>query len=123
PSQGLLDRLAEALDRLDAREALVVGSDDVPRGMVRGGSIDHVVHRPVVLRPLAAVAPVLARDLEALVGRVLARAEALQLLAHRDGEPELRHDRARSRELLLEIVDLVVGAHPVESGAVALDAL
>src|SRR5450631_276644 len=122
-SEPRLDALAEHLERLDAREELIVGGDHVPRGEIRGRAVDHVVHRALVLRPLLAVAPVLVGDLEALVGSLLARLEAAQLFRGRDGEPELHHEGARARELLLEVVDLVVGAHPVELGGEALDPL
>src|SRR5437868_7943707 len=90
--QARLDALAQALQRPDAREELAVGGDHVPRRGVRGRALDHVVHRALVLRPLLAVAPVLGRDLEALVGDLLARAEAPELLLRRDGHPELGDD-------------------------------
>src|SRR5258706_1078307 len=121
--QRRLDALAQALERLDAREVLVVGGDDVPRSRVGGGALDHVVHGARVIRPLLAVAPVLGGDLEALVGRFLARLEAAQLLARGDRKPELRDDGTGLDDLLLELVDLAIGAHPVELGSESLDTL
>src|SRR5512140_1549543 len=91
-SELRFDALAEALEGLDAREELVVRGDDGPRRVVGRGALDHVVHRALVRRPLLAVAPVLVRDLEALVGRVLPRLEAPQLLRGGDREPEFRDD-------------------------------
>src|SRR6476659_978200 len=122
-SELRLDPVAQPLQRLDAREELVVGGDHVPRRGIGRGALDHVVHRARVGGPLLAVAPVLGGDLEALVRDVLARLEAAQLLGGRDGQPELGDDGAGLGELLLELVDLAVGAHPVELGAELLHAL
>src|SRR2546421_398748 len=69
PSRSALDRLRERLQHGDPREFLVVRRDHVPRRGLRGRALDHVVHRQLVLRPLLAVAPVLGRDLVALVRR------------------------------------------------------
>src|SRR5207244_3717440 len=49
--------------------------------------------------------------------------ETLQLFFGGDGEPELDNDGAVAMQLVLEIVDLGIGAHPVGFGTIALDAL
>ena len=77
----------------------------------------------LVRAPLGAIAPVVRRDLEALEWRLLARLEALQLLGLAHLEPEFANNRVVVDELLLELVDLLVRAAPVEFGTIAFDAL
>ena len=79
--------------------------------------------RLLVVVPALAVAPVVRRDLEVLERRLLARVEARELLGLADLQPELADDRAAFGQLLLELVDLVVGALPVGDAAEAFDAL
>src|SRR5262249_50217060 len=73
--------------------------------------------------PLGAVAPVLLGELVLFVGRLLAIAKARQLLVGGDVQPELLHQAARLRQLLLEVVDLAVGALPLARAAETFDAL
>ena len=60
---------------------------------------------------------------EALEGRTLARLEARELLRLADLQPELDDDRAASGEMLLELIDFGIGAHPILHGAEPFDAL
>src|SRR5262249_14371679 len=87
------------------------------------GAVDHVADRDLVGVPLLAVAPVLRRDLEALEAGRLALLEAAELLLLGHREPELADDEAVARQVLLEVVDLRVGAHPVGLAGEALEAL
>src|SRR4051812_172597 len=102
---------------------LVVRLDEDPWRVRGARALDHVGGRHLVFVPFVAVAPILARDLEALEARLLALLEAAQLLLFRDLQPVLGDDGAVARELLLERVDLRVGAQPVGLAAEALDAL
>src|SRR6516165_6869289 len=54
---------------------------------------------------------------------MLSSAKALELLCLADLQPELDDDHASVDEQLLELVDLVVGSHPVRRGAKPFDAL
>ena len=103
--------------------ALVVRRDQRPRCDLGAGAVNHVARRLLVGLPFAAVAPVLGRDLVAFVTDLLALLEALELFLRADLEPELDQHASVAHELLLEVVDLAVGAHPVVLGAQALDAL
>src|SRR5262249_27085669 len=116
-------RSASIDNTLRREKYLSFDSMGVPGRDVGAGAIHHVADRRLVGLPLFAVAPVLLRDLEALETGLLALLEAVQLLLLRDREPELDHDDVVVREMLLEVVDLGVGAHPVGLAAQPLDAL
>src|SRR5262245_22404467 len=118
-----LEPLDDGLEDLEAGKRLVVGFDQRPGRDLGARAIDEVAHRRLVRVPLLAIAPVVGRDLEALERRLLALAEAAKLLGFADLKPELDDDRAAVDELLLELVDLVVRAHPVGSRAIAFDPL
>src|SRR3954451_4565097 len=121
--EGLLEPVAQGPQDLDPGPALVLGLDQGPGRVGRAGPVDHVVDGRLVLAPPLAVAPVLRRDLEPLELRPLALLEAPELLVLADGEPELDHDDAGLRELLLEVVDLAVGPQPLGRAGEALHAL
>src|SRR6185437_11439471 len=121
--EPLLDRLDQRPQHLHPGEELVLRLDQRPGRDLGAGPVDHVARRPPVRVPLGAVAPVLFRDLEALERAPLALAEAAELLLLAHLEPELDEDEAVPGELLLEVVDLGVRAHPVRLGGEALDAL
>src|SRR5512140_476607 len=61
--QPLLDGGDDGLKRLHAGVPLVVGFDDGPGRVRRGGVLEHVLDRLGVLVPLGAVAPVLLGEL------------------------------------------------------------
>src|SRR5438046_5666451 len=122
-AQRSLEAPDNRLQHLDSREVLVVCFDQRPWRKLRRRAIDHVGDRLLVRAPLGAIAPVVRRDLEALERRLLARLEALQLLGLAHLEPELANNRVVVDELLLELVDLLVRAAPVELGTIAFDAL
>ena len=103
--------------------ALVIRLDQRPGGVRGGGALDHVGGGLLVGVPLATVAPVLLGNLELLEAGFLPLLEPAQLLFLGDLEPELGDDGAVARELLLELVDLGVGAHPVGFGAETFDPL
>ena len=86
-------------------------------------ALEHVLHGGLVGVPLASVPPVVGRDLVAFEWHFLPLLEALQLLLRADVEPELADDDLGLHELLLEVVDLRVGALPLDVGGEALDAL
>src|SRR3984893_2149798 len=108
---------------LDSRVALILCFDQRPRRDLGAGTIDHVADGDFVLIPLFAIAPVFGGYLEALECGVLARPEASQLLRLADLQPELDDNRVAGGELFLELVDLVVGTHPLVDGAIAFDPL
>ena len=124
---GLLKRLLQTLvhgiEHLDSGEVLVVRFDERPRREVRARALDHLVHRARVVVPAFAVAPVLLGELPALERGPLTILEAAQLLVGRDVQPELHEHDAVIGELLLERVDLVVGALPLRWRRESLDAL
>src|SRR5512145_2714230 len=122
-SQALLEGLARGAKDLDPREVLVVARDERPRGPERARAGHHLVHRLLVLVPLLPVAPVIVTELPALVRRLRALLEALQLLGFRDVQPELHEHDAVLDELILERVDFRVGAAPLGLGREPLDAL
>src|SRR5437879_263177 len=119
----LLDAIGDRVQYLDARVVLVLGLDQRPRCDFGAGAIDHVAHRLFVRVPFLAVAPVVGGDLELLERRAFARLETPQLLGLADLQPELDDDRVAPSKLLLELIDLVVGTHPVVDAAITLDAL
>src|SRR5690349_8343104 len=121
--ETLLQSVVDRREHLDAREALVFGLHQRPGRDLGARAVDHVADRALVGAPFLAVAPVVRRDLEALEGGPAASAEALELLALADLQPELDDDRSAFGELLLELVDLAVGAHPVAHAAVPFDPL
>src|SRR4051812_3582619 len=112
-----LQLLADGLQHLHARVALVLRLDQRPRHELGRRALDHVRGGLLVVAPALAVAPVVRRDLEALERRLLPFLEALQLLVARDLQPELADHDAADDELLLELVDLVVGAQPLRRRA------
>src|ERR1017187_7497707 len=118
-----LDALADCLEHFKAREFLVVRLHERPGGASGRRALDHVGGGRLVEIPLLAVTPVLRRDLEALEPHAFALLEAPELLLPGDLHPELAQHGRRALELLLEIVDLRIGAHPVGLRAEALDAL
>src|ERR1700724_3170794 len=122
-----IHRAFEALDDgaqdLDSRVVLILCFDQRPRRDLGAGTIDHVADGDLVLIPLFAIAPVFGCNLEALECRVLARPEASQLLRLADLQPELDDNRVAGGELFLELVDLVVGTHPLVDGAITFHPL
>src|SRR5439155_20939386 len=86
-------------------------------------AVDHVADGGLVGVPLLAVAPVLGGDLEALEAGLLAQLEAGKLLFFANRQVELGEDDLVLDKLILEVVDLGVGAPPVGLAAEALDAL
>src|SRR3954451_21432444 len=121
--QPLLDRRDHGLDHLHARKALRVPLHEVPRRPLGARALEHVLDGLAVGGPLAAVAPVLVRELVLLERVLLARLEALELLLVGEVQPQLHEYRAVPGEHLLEPVDLVVGAPPLLDGGEALDTL
>src|SRR5216683_2078293 len=121
--QRAFETLDDGPQDLDSRVVLVLCFDQRPRRDLGAGTIDHVADRDFVLIPLLAIAPVLGSDLETFERRVLPRPEASQLLRLADLQPELDDDRVAGRELFLELIDLVVGTHPLIDGGIALDPL
>src|SRR3984893_1465594 len=103
---------------LDSRVVLILCFDQRPRRDLGAGTIDHVADGDFVLIPLFAIAPVFGGDLEALECRVLPRPEASQLFRVADLQPELDDNRVAGGELFLELVDLVVGTHPLVDRAI-----
>src|ERR1017187_2612646 len=83
----------------------------------------HIFHGFVVAAPFLAVAPILRRQLPALVRRVLALLEPFQLFFGTDLQPELHHHGACVHKLPLEIVDLPIGPLPRVLRAESLPAL
>lgn len=77
------------------------------------GSLDHLVYCLLVEVELFAVAPVFVSDLPALLGVLLPGLEACQLGVLIDVEPELDHNGAEIREVLLHFVDLAEGPFPL----------
>src|SRR5438270_2310496 len=108
---------------LDSRVAFILCFDPRPRHDLGARAIDHVADGDFVLIPLFAIAPIFGGDLETLECRVLARPEASQLLRLADLQPELDDNRVAGGELFLELVDLVVGTHPLVDRAIAFHPL
>src|ERR1700676_622186 len=121
--QRAVETLDDGAQDLDSRVVLILCFDQRPRRDLGAGTIDHVADGDLVLIPLFAIAPVFGCNLEALECRVLARPEASQLLRLADLQPELDDNRIAGGELFLELVDLVVGTHPLVDSAIALDPL
>ena len=76
---ALLDPMDRRLEHLHPGEALLLARDDVPRGEVVVGALEHLLGGAGVGRGLLAVAPVLGGDLPAPQRVVLAVLEAAQL--------------------------------------------
>src|SRR5574338_258475 len=108
---------------LDPGEILIVRLHQGPGRNFGAGAVHHVAHRMLVVGGPLPVAPVLGGDLEALVGLGLPLMEAGELLVGADGQPELHHQPPSPHHLVLEIVDLGIGPHPVGLRAKALDPL
>src|SRR6266550_388455 len=121
--QRAFETLDDGAQDLDSRVALILCFDQRPGCDLGARAIDHVADGDFVLIPLFAIAPVFGGDLEALECRVLPRPEASQLLRLADLQPELEHNRVAGGELFLELVDLVVGAHPLVDRAIAFHPL
>ena len=111
-SQCPLHRLARGLQHLQPREVLVVALDERPWRGACAGALDHLVDGALVVGPLRPVAPVLVRQLPALVPGLLALLETAQLFVLRDVDPVLDQDDPVFDELFLELVDLRVRAPP-----------
>src|SRR6202521_116240 len=121
--QRAVETLGDGAQDLYSRVVLILCFDQRPRRDLGAGTIDHVADGDFVLIPLFAIAPVFGGDLEALECGVLAGPEASQLLRLADLQPELDDDRVAGCELFLELVDLVVGTHPLIDGAITFHPL
>src|ERR1700680_2398640 len=121
--QRAVETLGDGAQDLYSRVVLILCFDQRPRRDLGAGTIDHGADVYCVLIPLFAIAPVFGGDLEALECGVLAGPEASQLLRLADLQPELDDDRVAGCELFLELVDLVVGTHPLIDGAITFHPL
>ena len=95
----------------------------MPRGEICRGIGDHLVHRRHVLIPFFPVAPILVGDFPLLFRRVLAKLKPFQLLFLAEMKPEFDDYRAPAFQLLLELIDLLIGPLPLLIGGESLDAL
>ena len=86
--QPLLQGLAKGLDDLDTGVVLVIGLDQVPGGVFRAGTLDHVIDCSLVVLPALTVPVVFSGDFILLVARGLTLLEALQLFVFADMQPE-----------------------------------
>src|SRR6202040_3225029 len=121
--QRAFETLGDRAQDLDSGVVLILCFDQGPPRDLGGGTIDHVADGDFVLIPLFAIAPVFGGNLEALECRVLPRPEASQLLRLADLQPELDDYRVAGGELFLELVDLVVGTHPLVDRAITFHPL
>ena len=87
--QSFLQPLAQRLDHLESRVALIVRFDQGPRGIFRARATDHLVDAAFVFVPLFAVAPIFIRKFLALIRRRLSLLKPRGLLILVDVQPEL----------------------------------
>src|SRR6478752_733886 len=102
---------------------LVVAFDQRERRGGRAAAREHFGGGGPVLVGLLAVAIIFRGDFVALGGVVAARVEAARLLFERDVQPELDQHYAAVHQLVLELVDLLVRALPLDLAREAFDAL
>src|ERR1022692_4824600 len=121
--QRLTHRVHDGLQALHPPEPFEVRFHNGPWRGERARPQQHIFHGFVVAAPFLAVAPILRRQLPALVRRVLALLEPFQLFFGTDLQPELHHHGAGVHKLPLEIVDLTIGPLPGVLRAESLHAL
>src|ERR1700738_4032710 len=92
---------------------LAVGLNDSPRGVWRGGAVQHLLAGVAVVPHLLPIPPVLIGDLPLLVGHFLTLLKTTQLLFGVDVEPELEQDCSEVRPLLLHPIDFPIRPPPL----------